>query len=402
MANVFANTQLVTYETLYLLQPNLVLAGELNNDYSKQFGQEGNKVGSSINIRLPQQFIGRTGTSVNLESISDRTIPLSLTTQFGVDFQVTSADLKLSIDDVRGRYLSKAAVTIGNKINRDAATVISLTCPNIVGTPGTAITTEDIVRQATILLDENNTPLDDKRNLMINSRMEQSILTATKVQFNDQAELGRQYREGRMGKALGYSWYMSQATPRLTSGTRAGTPVIAGANQTGTTLNISGLTAATTIPAGGHFTIPGVYLVESISHIATPGLQEFVVMTTTAADGAGAATVSISPAILPTGQYQNVSAAPANGAPITWVGPVNVPYSEGIAFHRDSYTIAFAPLDKPTGVESATVTTDPKSGVSIRTVLFWNGMTDQWIYRFDTLYGIGPLYPQTACLLASN
>ena len=403
MANVFANTQLVTYESLYLLQPNLVLAGELNNDYTKEFGVAGNKVGSSINIRLPQQFNGRTGTSVNLEGITDRTIPLTLTTQFGVDFEVTSADLKLSVDDVRTRYIDKAMVTIANRINRDCATVIALTCPNVVGTPGTPIATEDVVRQATVLLDENDTPIDDKRNLMINSRMEQSILSATKVQFNDQEELGKQYRLGRMGKALGYNWYMSQATPRVVTGTRGGgTPVVSGANQTGTTLTLSGLSAGATINAGDHLTILGVYMVENISHIATPGLQQFVNMTTKAADGGGNVQLTISPAILPTGQYQNVTNAPADGAAITWIGPTNTAYSEGIAFHRDSYTIAYARLDEPTDAESSTTTTDPKSGVSIRAVRFYNGMTDQFIYRFDCLYGIAPLYPQTAVLLASN
>src|SRR5437763_10397057 len=255
MPNVFANTQLVTYEALYLLQPNLVLAREINNDYSKEFGVEGNKRGTSINIRLPQQFLGRTGTSVSIENIADRNIPLTLTTQFGVDFEVTSADLKLSVDDVRNRYVNKAMVTIANRINRDVATVMALTCPNIVGTPGTAITTEDIVRQATVVLDENDTPIDDARNLVVNSRIEQSVLSATKVQFNDQAELGRQYRVGRMGRALGYNWFMSQAMPRVTSGSRGGgTPIVAGANQTGTTLNISGLAAGATVAAGDHFT----------------------------------------------------------------------------------------------------------------------------------------------------
>jgi hypothetical protein len=47
MANTFANTQLVTYESLDLLQPNLVFGGSINNDYSKEFGQEGKKVGNS-------------------------------------------------------------------------------------------------------------------------------------------------------------------------------------------------------------------------------------------------------------------------------------------------------------------------------------------------------------------
>jgi hypothetical protein len=402
MANVFANTQAVTFETLYLLQPNLVFAGSVNNDYSKQFGQEGNKRGDTINIRLPQQFLGRTGTAVNLESITDRTIPLTLTTQFGVDFAVTSADLKLSIDDVRNRYLNKAAITIANKVDRDGFTLAAITSTNIVGTPGTALTNEDVIRDATVKLDEDETPLDDQRHIIINSKQEQKILSATKVQFNDQAELGRQYRKGRMGTALGYTWAMSQTTPRLVAGSLGGVPTVSGANQTGASLSITALGANGTVHVGDKFTMDGVYAVENISHVSLSSLQQFTVLANNTANASGAVTLSISPAINPTGQYQNVSNAPAAGTAVRFIQPTGVTYTAGIAYHRDAFTLAFAPLDEPRGVESAKVATDPDTGVSIRSVLFWNGMTDQWIYRFDCLYGWAALYPQTSCIIASD
>src|SRR3982750_17740 len=402
MANVFANTQLVTFETLYLLQPNLVFAGSVNNDYSSQFGQEGNKRGDTINIRLPQQFLGRTGTAVNIESLTDRTIPLTLTTQFGVDFAVTSADLKLSIDDVRNRYLNKAALTIANKVDRDGFTLAAITSTNLVGTPGTALTNEDVIRDATVKLDEDETPLDDQRYIVINSKQEQKILSATKIQFNDQAELGRQYRKGRMGTALGFNWTMSQTTPRLVAGTLGGTPTVSGANQTGASLAITALGANATIHLGDKFTLDGVYDVENISHISLSALQQFTVLANNVANASGVVTLSISPAITPTGQYQNVSNSPAAGTAVRFLPPANATYTAGLAYHRDAFTLAFAPLDSPKGVESSSVATDPDTGVSIRSVLFWNGMTDQWIYRFDCLYGWAPLYPQTSCVIASD
>jgi hypothetical protein len=258
-----------------------------------------------------------------------------------------------------------------------------------------------VVRSATVKLDENDAPMDDERYIAINSRMEQSILTATKLQFNDQSELGKQYRRGRMGVALGYNWSMTQTTPRLISGSLGGTPVIAGANQTGATLAISGLPANATVNAGDNFAVAGVFLTENISHISTGDLQQFVVTSSVTASGTGTATLPVYPSIIATGQYQNVSNAPANGAAITFAAPANTTYSTGIAYHRDAYTLAFARLDEPRGVESAFVAQDEETGVSIRCVLFWNGMTDQWIYRFDCLYGVAPLYPRTACLIAA-
>ena len=74
----------------------------------------------------------------------------------------------------------------------------------------------------------------------------------------------------------------------------------------------------------------------------------------------------------------------------------------GGTFPDHGLQVAFARLDEPRGVESASVATDPDTGVSIRSVLFWNGMTDQWIYRFDCLYGWAALYPQTSCVIASD
>jgi hypothetical protein len=143
-----------------------------------------------------------------------------------------------------------------------------LTCPNIVGTPGTRFSSEDVVRDATVKLDENDSPMDDQRYIIVNSRMEQDITKATKLQFNDQGELGKQYKRGRMGTALGYNWAMSQVTPRLVSGTLAGTPVVSGGSQTGASLLVSGLPAGATMNAGDNFTIAGVFLTETVSYIS--------------------------------------------------------------------------------------------------------------------------------------
>ena len=54
-----------------------------------------------------------------MEDAIETSIPVALTTQFGVDIAFTTQDLKLSIDDFRERFLEPAYATVANKIDYD-------------------------------------------------------------------------------------------------------------------------------------------------------------------------------------------------------------------------------------------------------------------------------------------
>jgi hypothetical protein len=378
VANAFQNIRLVTYESLDILEPNMAFGNAVDKSYSSDFGDESYQVGDTIYIRLPQQYLGRTGAAISLENLSDRTTPLTITTQYGVDFAITSKERALNIENLRNRYLKPGFVTVASKIDRDGLLTAVLTTPNFVGTPGTAVTM-DTVQNASVVLDENDAPTDADRWLMIPSKFERAILQDTKLQFNDQNELGRQYMRGRMGRAQGYDWVMTQNLPRLTTGNYGGTPVVAGAGQTGSTINLSGYTASGTLNAGDRFTAAA------------------------AISGSGTVTVSISPAITATGQYQNVSNAPANGAALTMVGPANTSYGVGLAFHRTAFTLAFVSLDMPSGSVDMKFQIPAESGnVPIRALSQYLISTDQTIFRTDVLYGYGVLQPEKAVVILGN
>jgi uncharacterized protein affecting Mg2+/Co2+ transport len=402
VANAFQNIRLVTYEALDILQPNMAFGNAVDKSYSSDFGDEGYQVGDTIYIRLPQQYLGRTGAAISLENLTDRTTPLTITTQYGVDFAITSKERALNIENLRGRYLEPGFVTVASKVDRDGLLMAALTVPNFVGTPGTA-PTDDTIRAATVVLDENDAPTDANRWLMIPSRMESQVLTATKVQFNDQAELGRQYMRGRMGRALGYDWVMTQNLPRLTTGNYGGTPVIAGAGQTGSTLALSGFTAGATFNAGDRFTVAGTFNVENVGKVPMASLKQFLITTAATANGSGAVTLNISPAISPTGQYQNVSNSPANGAAVTMVGAANTNYSIGLAFHKTAFTLAFVPLNMPSGSVDMKFQIPSESGqVPIRALSQYQISTDQEIFRTDVLYGYGVLQAEKAVIIYGN
>jgi hypothetical protein len=83
MSNTFVNTSWVSREALELVQPNMLLARSINTDYSSEFGKEGMKVGSTINVPLPQSFVGRTGSAVSIENLSNLNTPVTLNVQYG-------------------------------------------------------------------------------------------------------------------------------------------------------------------------------------------------------------------------------------------------------------------------------------------------------------------------------
>ena len=119
------------------------------------------------------------------------------------------------------------------------------------------------------------------------------------------------------------------------------------------------------------------------------------------ADGAGNATSPMRPAFIPAGQFQNVTASPAGGALLTVLGAASTATPTGICYHRDAFTLATADLEVPGGVDMGYRAQDPDTGLSMRFVRQYNAVTDQWISRFDVLYGWAPLYPETACRVQS-
>ena len=404
MANTLLTTQEITFETLMILKNTLKFAANVHRGYDDQFGVAGRKIGATLNIRKPPRFIGRTGQAVNIEGLTDTFVPLVLSTQFGVDFEASSSEMKLSIDDFKRRYLLAAAATIANKIDRDGL-MLYQTVANTVGqaavTPNTLLT----YLQGGQKLDEMACPDDDRRCIIMNPAARVNIVDALKGLFQDASSISRQYKTGKMGTAAGAEWYQDQNVVVHTIGTFVGTPTVSGAGQTGTSLVTAGWTAADTLNVGDWFTIDGVYAVNPQSRTSTQSLQQFVVTAPfVAVGGGGTDTITIFPAILPSGQFQNVTASPASGASINvWQGttsPSGKQTSQNIIFHESAFTLASVELEVPGGVDMAYAATDKETGVGLRFVRQYVATTDQWISRFDVLYGYAPLYPELACRIA--
>lgn len=399
-SNTLLTTSLITQEALLLLELNLGFTMNVNREFDPKYGVEGAKVGYIINVRRPVLYVGRTGQAASVEDIIQRTVPVELAKQFGVDLEVSTADLSLSIDQFSKNILAGAVSRIAHEVDRDGLKEF-INVYNSVGTPATTPNALLTYLQASPKLDDAGAPRDENRWMCISSLMEITIIDAVKALFHATSELAAQYVKGRMGTAVGYEWIMDQNVQTHTVGAFAGTPVVNGASQTGSTIITDGWTSgSSTLQKGDIFTMASVNSVRPHTRDDTGVLQQFVV-TATISDTAGAKTIAISPSITLTGPYQTVTISPADNAVITVVGAASAVTPQGLAYHKDAFCLATADIYVPSGVDMAGRSSDPQLGLSIRFVRQYNAQTDQLITRLDILYGWKTLRPELAVRIAA-
>lgn len=408
--NTFLTISMITREAATILENNLKTASRIRRKYDDKFGVEGAKIGSVLNIRKPARYVGREGQALQIESITETSVPLTLEKQFGVDFSFSSQDLALTIDDFNKRILAPAIATVANKIDLYACG-LSESVNHFVGAPATVPNTLLTYLQAGQHMDEEATPMDGERTIVMTPAMQVTIVDALKGLFQQASAIGQQYMKGRMGSAIGFEWMMDQNIITHTVGTLGSTPLINGANQTGSSLTADGAGGAVTnyflqgdiIDLGFGGTV--VNQVNPQSRQSTGSLEQFVVTSNVSSDASGNLTIPIYPAIQAAGQFQTVNALAADNAAIRTFGAVSSTAAaqtpNGMAFHIDTFGLGSADLPLPGGVDKAARVSDDQLGFSIRMIRAYDINTDQWPCRLDVLVGRVAIYPETACRIQS-
>ncbi len=234
--------------------------------------------------------------------------------------------------------------------------------------------------------------------------------------FNPKDSLTKQWKTGQIDNALNMDWMVDQNVPVQTIGALGGTPAVAGGGQTGSSINISGATASVNgyLNIGDVITFAGaigvgVYAVNPQNRTSTGSLQDFDVQQTVNTDSGGLATVVVLPAIVPSGQFQNVTNSPGNGALISVfhvvaagqsaLAGLNTP--QGILWTRQAHAFVSFPGEVPDGTDMAYEARSKEIGVSIRFVRDFDTVRDMFTNRTDVYYGIGPMYPEGSVRIAA-
>jgi hypothetical protein len=364
---------------------------------------EAPKKGSSFTIRKSTRFVGRTGETFSAEDYKEREVSMTVGDTIGLDLEFTNRQLMLEMDQISERVVKPAAATLASLIDTTYLLKAINATYQQVGTPGTVPTALKTYNQARAKMSWMSCP-NDGHTMLITPDMQVEAVDAGKSFFGSHAD--DHYETGLLGKHSGAKVYEVQNLPTHTNGQRGGTPLMNGATASGATSIVTDgwtASAANRVKEGDVFQITGVYAVNPWTRQSTGQLQDFVATADAASDGSGNATISISPAIITTGPFQNVSALPADNAPLifTSAGAGSLAYPVGLRFHKDAFL--FGTLNQPTvrGKEFCKVVTDPQTGLTIRYIRDWDTEANKQLDRFDVVPAFGKAFTEFACRIAS-
>lgn len=410
MANSILTPTAITREALRVLHQKLNFVGNVNRQYDDRFAQTGAKIGTSLNVRMPSKYSVRTGASLSAQDHVERSTPLTVSSQYGVDVSFTTVELTMQLDDFSKRIIEPAMAQLAAKIESDALSVAYKSVANYVNASTDGLLTYKRFHQAGQKITENLGPLSSRAALLSPfSKVE--FMDATKAVFHAQDNLQKQFRDGIMLKTGGFDVYENTLLPSHTTGSLAGSPLTNGTTlgtstttnawSSQTTLSIDGATSATTLKAGDIITLSGVYDVHPESKVNTGKLKTFVVQSdVTLTTQATAYDVVVKPALIygSGNGFQNCAlsgVANTDGLTVTRIGAVSSAFGQDLFFHEDAFVFATADLEDVSRY-GAWGGRESMDGISMRIARQYAIGTDTVPCRIDVLWGFAPLYPELA------
>lgn len=416
MPNALITSQIVTNEVLRIAHNNSAFLGNVNTDFKEAWSGQ-YKSGQTLKARGPVQFQTRDGETASIQDVTERSVDITLQPLLGLDFAVGSTELATSVgsngkvsSEFKERYLVPAGLKLSAILDFRLGTIMKNGFHQIVGTPGTPPATFADLLNAGVPLDRMSVPRDGMRMAAIEPGANATIAAGVSGLFNSQNVLAEQYKTGVIKTGAGLDLAMSQNVPTHTVGPLGGTPLVNGANQglfsgtatdnlfaNTTSLVTDGWTAAAAprLNQGDTFTIAGVFSVNPETKASTGVLQSFLVTANVSSDAGGNATVIVSPAIIASGAYQNVTARPADNVAITITsGAANTSYTQNLVWHKDAVTFVSPKQDLPGGMDMAyQASLADEGGISLRFVRGYDITNNRYISRFDILWGAAVTLP---------
>lgn len=391
--NSLLSPSIITKETLVILENNLVAAGKVNRQFENQFV----KIGSSLTVRKPNRFRVTSGPGLSIQDVTEPSTSITISNQKHVDFQFTSQDLTLVIEEFSERYLKPAAAELANQLDYDVLTNFNQVF-NEVGTPGTVPASFQALANVGQRMDEGAVP-QDGRVLILNPGAYWSMANALITLYV--RSVSEPALKGFLANIANFEIYEDQNIQSQTVGAYSGTPVVNGANQTGSSLVTNGWGTNITgvLNQGDVFTIASVFAVNPKNRQSTNALQNFVVLAAANTDGFGNSTISIYPSITTSGPYQTVNASPASLAAITVKGSASTAYAQNLGFVRDAFGLVTVPMELPQGVDFAA--REMYKNISMRIIRAYDVTNDLFPCRIDILYGTSTFYQELACRLTN-
>lgn len=382
MANVLGvyNPTFFAQEALVQLERSLGMANRVHRDFEDERNTTGRRQGEVISIRRPASFTAQAAPSSAQDAVTD-SVSLSLDQWYEVKFSLTDRELAYTQDRIVQDHIRPAAVAIATKVD-ESLSQLALKLPYYYdwSSPAKASDIPEIRR----IMFDNNVPLGNIEfmHAMLDGRVEADLLsTEGFAQYQGAGDSGvNAQMTGNIGPKYGLNLFANQTANFIT-------------HTAGSITNASDDAA---VDGGGSAVTAGTVEIDIDSATGLSGDvhegdviefdgydQKYIVLedATAAAD---AITVKVGVPGRGTGLLTDI----ADNTAVTFVQKSTA--STGSAFHRNAFALAMAPLSElgnGRGAEISTVT-DPRTGLTLRSRMFYDGDTSSMSVALDALWGV--------------
>lgn len=415
MSNTFKVIDMIAKEGLAIAHEKATFISTINRQFDDSFGKSGEKVGSTLRVREPNQYVRRQGSRVmDVQDQDETTQTITLATQDGVDMKFNSAELLLNTDNPSAvaafskRYIEPAMSVLVSGIDGDCLETATQQTYNVVGTAGTIVGASSdttALGLARARMNQGLAPKDMNRALQLDSITMASIVNANKGLFMPDSQIKKGFTEGFYGRSAMADFYENERTWALANSddVTASTNADAGVSNGGSIIKCYTLLPVAKQVVGSVFTVAGVYACHPETKASLGYLQQFTVL---AAD-TGTAGTTVSPTIYVSGAKQNVcdSAGAAiavtafDAQTMTFHGSASTSYRQNLMYHRDAFT--FVSADLPIMDDAHKCVVRKLDGLSMRVWMASDIRNDELLVRLDLIYGFKTFRPAWACRLSN-
>lgn len=383
MPNVLGPYNPIFYaqEALIQLEKALGMAARVYRGYDAE--RSSFNRGDTISIKRPSTFSAQNAPST-AQDLDVGTVSITLDQWKEVKFALTDKELAYTGERIIQDHIRPAAYALADDIDIALAGQYKY-IPWVYAAAATTDAT-DITGPRKIMFD-NRVPLNDgNAHLMVNGVTEAAFLNLPIFhQANTTGQGGNEgaLLRGTLGTRFGVEVFANQNVLSHTPGTLSDVTVLTNGTfakgATSIDLDEVALTGSTAI--GDSFSIAGQ-------------TQRYAITNVVAAAGNALTGVTFTPPLV---------AAVGDGTAVT-VDQEATNVVQNLAFHRNAFAIAMAPLPQipsQLGAQVAVIS-DPISGLSLRSRMFYDGDNSKVMVALDVLYGVKTLDPNLGVRLRAD
>ena len=371
-------------EALQQLEKSLGMAGRVYRGYDKNPQQPG----SVIQIKTPGTFVAADAPSA-AQDLTPTSQQITLDHWREVKFALTDKELNQAGEVIIRDHIRPAAIALADDIDQHlVAEYIKIPWFTDVTLASASVADITAARRA---LFQNKVPQDDL-HMMVDGYLEEKFLAlAAFSQFQGGGDMAVQTQQrGTLGQKFGFEIFSNQNVASHTIGTCAdgvgaidfGSGTTAVYAKGATMVHLDAMTSGGTAKAGEILQITG-------------DPQQYVI-TADVTFTSGEADVNIYPGLSQAVDENTVATIlTAAAAPTT--------KAQNLAFHRNAFALAMAPLTtmpRELGARVESVT-DPITGLSMRSRIWYDGSNSKIYVALDVLYGVKTLQPNMAVRMRS-